>query len=60
MSHALAGGFFSTEPPGKPRAGCYRLVIANVYLGKVPFYGSVYKYLLINCQPPIFVLGIEQ
>ena len=60
MCHALAGGFFSTEPPGKPHVGPYRLVIANVYLGKVPFYCSFYKYLLINSQPPIFVLGIEQ
>ena len=30
MSPVLAGGFFTTEPPGKPSSGALRLVILSI------------------------------
>ena len=44
-SPVLAGGFFSTEPPGKPTTHCYRdLIICNLYfliiVTSLTFYSS--------------------
>ena len=39
-SPALAGGFFTTEPPGKPECDCQRTIRTSVSTGDVPPEGS--------------------
>ena len=49
MSPALAGGFFTTEPPGTPHKPLQSILIFSVYSDSLVVYHFLFQFFLFFC-----------
>ena len=55
MSPALAGGFFTTEPPGTPHKPLQSILIFSVYSDSLAVYHFLFQFFLFLYLLPFFL-----